>query len=195
MAGHHTRWENADPATHEAFGELVEILGTQAQEIGISATTERGLASARTVQSVELATYYGPLLDRAPDLVSKQLTQRIEEGRRVAGTAYVAALNAREAYNETIEEIMRDYGAILTPAAPGTAPKGLGSTGDPVSRTQNYQITTLPTNVRTHVSPVLSLVPGAGSWQIGLCAATGSNGTATTLNLNDYVSGWAQVTQ
>jgi Asp-tRNA(Asn)/Glu-tRNA(Gln) amidotransferase A subunit family amidase len=125
-------WGNADPATHEAFGELVELLGPQVQEVDISVTTERGLASARTVQSVELATYYGPVLDRAPELVSKQLTARIEDGRRVTGTAYVAALNAREDYNETIEEITRDYGAILTPAALGTAPEGFGSTGDPV---------------------------------------------------------------
>ena len=42
---------------------------------------------------------------------------------------------------------------------------------------------------------MISLVPGAGNWQFGLCAATVSNGTGATLNLNDFVSGWAQVTQ
>lgn len=68
-----------------------------------------------------------------------------------------------------------------------------GTTGDPLSRTQNYQIITLPTNVRTAVSPVTSLQPGAGTWEIGLCVATG-NGAASVLNLNDYVSGWAQIT-
>ncbi len=102
------------------------------QEISIENTTERGSAAARTVQSVELATNYGPLLDRAPELVSKMLTERIEEGRRIKGTDYLAALNARERYYETIEDILRDYGTLLTPAAPGPAPKGLGSTGNPV---------------------------------------------------------------
>ena len=47
--------------------------------------------------------------------------------------------------------------------------------------------------MRTHVSPVTSLLPGAGNWEIGLCVTTG-NGVAVTLNLNDYGSGWAQVT-
>ena len=60
-------------------------------------------------------------------------------------------------------------------------------------RTQNYQSINLQTNVTTQVSPVTRLKPGAGSWGIGLCVATG-NGIACTLNLNDCVSGWAQVT-
>ena len=57
-------------------------------------------------------------------------------------------------------------------------------------RTQNYQIINLQTNVTTQVSPVTSPKPGAGSWEIGLCVATG-NGIACTLNLNDCVSDWA----
>jgi Asp-tRNA(Asn)/Glu-tRNA(Gln) amidotransferase A subunit family amidase len=125
-------WKDADAATHEAFGELVEHLGGQVQEVSLDQTTERGSAAAKIVGSVELATYYGPLLDRAPDMISKQLTERIEEGRQVRGTDYVAALNARESFYKTVEDIIRDHGSILTPAALGPAPKGLGSTGNPV---------------------------------------------------------------
>jgi Asp-tRNA(Asn)/Glu-tRNA(Gln) amidotransferase A subunit family amidase len=125
-------WKDADAATHEAFGELVEHLGQRVHEVSIENTTELGSKAARIVQSVELASNYGPVLDRAPELVSAMLTGRIEEGRRVSGTEYLAALNARERYYETIEEVLRDYGTLLTAAAPGTAPKGLGSTGNPV---------------------------------------------------------------
>lgn len=125
-------WKSADAATQEAFGELVEHLGTRVQEVSMDNTTERGCTAARTVQSVELSLSYGALLDRAPELISKGLTERIEEGRRIKGTDYVTALNARELYYESLDEIFRDYGTILTPAAPGPAPKGLESTGDPV---------------------------------------------------------------
>jgi len=125
-------WKDADAATHAAFGELVEHLGTRVHEVSIDHTTERGSAAARTVQSVELASNYGPVLDRAPDLVSKMLAGRIEEGRRIKGTDYLAALNARATYYGAIEDILREYGTLLTPAAPGPAPKGLGSTGNPV---------------------------------------------------------------
>ncbi len=125
-------WKDADPVTHEAFGELVESLGGQVEEVVLDQTTERGIAAAMTVQRVELAFHFGPLLDRAPDLISKPLAGLIEEGRRTPGVDYVAALNARESFYASIEEVLMHHGTILTPAALGVAPKGLGSTGNPV---------------------------------------------------------------
>jgi Asp-tRNA(Asn)/Glu-tRNA(Gln) amidotransferase A subunit family amidase len=50
----------------------------------------------------------------------------------VTGVEYIAALNAREEYYATVEDLLLNYGTILTPAALGPAPKGLGSTGNPV---------------------------------------------------------------
>jgi Asp-tRNA(Asn)/Glu-tRNA(Gln) amidotransferase A subunit family amidase len=125
-------WKDADPATHEAFGELAEHLGGQIEEISLDQTTERGIAAAMTVQRVELAYHFGPLLDRAPDMISKPLAELIEEGRRTRGVDYVAALNAREAFWAGIEDVLMHHGTILTPAALGPAPNGLGSTGNPI---------------------------------------------------------------
>jgi Asp-tRNA(Asn)/Glu-tRNA(Gln) amidotransferase A subunit family amidase len=125
-------WHEADAATHEAFGELAEDLGGQATEIGLEHTTEDGYAAARIVQKVEMAVEFGPLLDRSPELLSDNLRQQLEDGRRVTGVEYIAALNAREKFYASVEEILRNYGTILTPAALGPAPKGLGSTGNPV---------------------------------------------------------------
>ena len=85
-----------------------------------------------TVQSVELAFHFGPLLDRAPEMISKPLAERIEEGRRVRGIDYVAALNARESFYAGSRRSLHQHGTILTPAAPGVAPKGLGTTGNAV---------------------------------------------------------------
>jgi Asp-tRNA(Asn)/Glu-tRNA(Gln) amidotransferase A subunit family amidase len=44
----------------------------------------------------------------------------------------VAALNAREAFLEGIDEILINHGTIQTPAALGPPPKGLGTTGNAV---------------------------------------------------------------
>ena len=125
-------WQDADPATHEAFGELAEHLGGQIEEISLDQTTDRGIAAAMTVQRVELAYHFGPLLDRAPDLISKPLAELIEEGRRTRGVDYVAGLNARESFYTAVEELLHQHGTILTPAALGVAPKGLDATGNPV---------------------------------------------------------------
>ena len=125
-------WKDADASTHAAFGELVEELGGQVAEISLDQTTERGYAAARQVQRVEMAVHFGPLLDRAPELLSEGLRLQLEEGRRVSGVEYIAALNAREHYYATVEELLISHGTILTPAALGPAPKGLGATGNPV---------------------------------------------------------------
>jgi Asp-tRNA(Asn)/Glu-tRNA(Gln) amidotransferase A subunit family amidase len=125
-------WGDAEAATREAFGELVELLGDKVEEISIDFTTERGIAAAKTVQNVELAHHYGPLLEQAPDLISKRLAGQIEEGRRVRGIDYFAALEARNELYATIDGLIMQHGQILTPAALGPAPKGLESTGNPV---------------------------------------------------------------
>ena len=125
-------WGDAEAATREAFGELVELLGDKVEEISIDFTTERGIAAAKTVQNVELAHHYGPLLEQAPDLISKRLAGQIEEGRRVCGIDYFAALEARNELYATIDGLIMQHGQILTPAALGPAPKGLESTGNPV---------------------------------------------------------------
>jgi Asp-tRNA(Asn)/Glu-tRNA(Gln) amidotransferase A subunit family amidase len=125
-------WAEADAATREAFGELVEVLGDKVEEISIDFTTERGIAAAKTVQNVELAHHYGPLLDAAPDLISPRLADQIEVGRRVTGIDYFAALDARNELYATVDGLIMQHGQILTPAALGPAPKGLESTGNPV---------------------------------------------------------------
>ncbi len=125
-------WAEADAATREAFGELVEVLGDKVEEISIDFTTERGIAAAKTVQNVELAHHYGPLLDAAPNLISPRLADQIEEGRRVTGIDYFAALDARNELYATVDGLIMQHGQILTPAALGPAPKGLESTGNPV---------------------------------------------------------------
>ncbi|RTL71712.1 MAG: amidase [Hyphomicrobiales bacterium] len=126
-------WSAADAATHEAFGELVEELGPgQVQEISVDHTTEAGVEAARIVNRVELAAIYGPILDKTPELLSKTVTGMIEDGRRISGAQYIDALNARARFQSAIDEILVGHGAILTPAALGVAPKGHGSTGNPV---------------------------------------------------------------
>jgi Asp-tRNA(Asn)/Glu-tRNA(Gln) amidotransferase A subunit family amidase len=125
-------WDNADAITREAFGELVEQLGSLVSEVSIDHTTAAGVEAARIVNRVELAAIFGPVLDRNPDLFGEKVVAMIEDGRRVSGVQYLDALNARYKYYETVEDILVNHGTILTPAALGVAPKGLETTGDPV---------------------------------------------------------------
>jgi Asp-tRNA(Asn)/Glu-tRNA(Gln) amidotransferase A subunit family amidase len=56
----------------------------------------------------------------------------MERGRRYTAVDYAAAVAAIPALNAALEPLFDEFDAILTPAAPGEAPQGLASTGNPI---------------------------------------------------------------
>jgi len=70
--------------------------------------------------------------DKGRKKLSEKLRSLIERGREVRAVDYQRAQRMIAPLNEALDDLfMQRYDAILTPAAPGTAPKGLKSTGDP----------------------------------------------------------------
>jgi Asp-tRNA(Asn)/Glu-tRNA(Gln) amidotransferase A subunit family amidase len=64
--------------------------------------------------------------------MSEQLRKQIDIGRTVTAFGYQHALKQIAPIHESFVELFEQrYDAILTPAAPSAAPKGLTSTGDP----------------------------------------------------------------
>ena len=114
-----------------AFANSLIRLGDSAREIEIPVLADV-IEWQRIVQLVENAQYYGPLMKSAPELLSDGLKARLEAGLAVAPQVYTAALAACEPAYRTVAAVLDDYDAILTPAATGPAPAGLGSTGSPV---------------------------------------------------------------
>jgi Asp-tRNA(Asn)/Glu-tRNA(Gln) amidotransferase A subunit family amidase len=66
------------------------------------------------------------------DRLSVSLRQQIERGRGIAAVDYRRALAAVAGIHQVFEDMLQSCDAILTPAATGTAPHGLESTGSPV---------------------------------------------------------------
>ena len=66
------------------------------------------------------------------NLLSAKLVAMIEEGRAIGSNAYMAALERADALRKQADVLLGDCDAWLMPAAPGAAPKGLESTGDPI---------------------------------------------------------------
>jgi Asp-tRNA(Asn)/Glu-tRNA(Gln) amidotransferase A subunit family amidase len=125
------RWGQVAPDAQEAFGELVERLGDRVEEVELF--EGEALDWHRTIMSAEVAVNLAREWEHGRDRLSPSLRARIEEGQQVTARDYLQAL-ARvptlvAGYTEMFEQ---RYDAILTPAAPGTAPAGLESTGDPM---------------------------------------------------------------
>jgi Asp-tRNA(Asn)/Glu-tRNA(Gln) amidotransferase A subunit family amidase len=125
-------WDQADAVTSDAFGELVEFLGEAAMEVELGESFERAIELHRTVVEVEMAHNLHRDYEKGGDKLSAPLRRIIERGRARLAIDYAAALAGIAPLNEGLNDLFNEYDAILTPAAPGEAPLGLESTGNPI---------------------------------------------------------------
>ena len=88
-----------------------------------------GATAHRRIMLAEIAHNLRHYYDRGADRLAEETRAAVEEGRRIAAADYLASLDWRETLYAGLEEVFERYDAILTPAAPGQAPKGLESTG------------------------------------------------------------------
>jgi Asp-tRNA(Asn)/Glu-tRNA(Gln) amidotransferase A subunit family amidase len=127
-------WEHADKTTQEAFAELVDAAG-DVSEVELGESFNRAIEMHRTVMEVEMAHNLHRDYEKGRDQLSASLRQIIERGRKRLATEYTGAVAAIQPLNQALDFVFDEYDAILTPAAPGEAPRGLESTGDPVFST------------------------------------------------------------
>ena len=125
-------WDRTDPDSKAAFGELVEELGDRVEEIELLPSAAQVWEWHAAVGGAEIALNLRHEWETGRDRLSAALCERIERGRAVSALDYQIARSRIAPLNESFLELFQQrYDAILTPAAFGTAPAGLESTGDP----------------------------------------------------------------
>jgi len=85
----------------------------------------------RTIMLFEAARNIGELQSRERAWLTPALNAALDEGRTIGADAYDAALSAREKAITFFTQWLEGFDAVLAPAAPGAAPRGLATTGDP----------------------------------------------------------------
>ncbi len=124
-------WDRAAPDTRAAFAELTEHLGDRVEEFTLPDSARQAWEWHRTIMEAELAASFEREYETGRDRLSATLVAQLERGRAVSALDYQRALARIPILNEGFEGVFRAFDAILTPAATGTAPIGLQSTGDP----------------------------------------------------------------
>jgi Asp-tRNA(Asn)/Glu-tRNA(Gln) amidotransferase A subunit family amidase len=125
-------WERADSDTKEGFAELAAHLDGQVEEVELFPSAIEAWELHQIIMSAEMALNLEHEYTVASEQLSEKLRQQIEHGRQVRAFEYQRALARIAPIHESFLELFQQrYDAILTPAAPGPAPKGLASTGDP----------------------------------------------------------------
>jgi Asp-tRNA(Asn)/Glu-tRNA(Gln) amidotransferase A subunit family amidase len=125
-------WEQAEPETQRGFQELVEALGERCTEVALPEIFGEWQGAHRALMQSGMARNLGPYYRKAKDQLSAPMRSIIEDGLEVTAVDYLAALDWREALNNGLDQLFERFDAIVTPAAPGEAPRGLEATGNPI---------------------------------------------------------------
>jgi amidase len=122
--------------------DMAAMIGNCAQRLSAAGAAVRDLTwpssfdalfdAHRTVQLYETARALAPELQYRRAELSPALAGFLEEGCRVDAAAYAAALACARAALDAIEPLFASADVLIAPAAPGAAPRGLASTGDPL---------------------------------------------------------------
>jgi Asp-tRNA(Asn)/Glu-tRNA(Gln) amidotransferase A subunit family amidase len=127
-------WPKASAAMGNAVetaARIAEAAGAKVTEVTLPPLLEDAWAAQFVVQDYEtfLATAFE--YDRHRDAIGKQLREQLDRAATITADAYDAARRIASRGRRVLADTMADHDVILTPSAPGAAPHGLGSTGDP----------------------------------------------------------------
>ena len=125
-------WEHAEEHTREAFAELTAHLAGNLVDLDLPGATAQAIEWHRVIMEAEMAANLGDEWERGREQLSASLRAQLARGRDVSALEYQHAVARIPAINAGFEEIFERCDAIVTPAAPGAAPLGLDSTGNPV---------------------------------------------------------------
>lgn len=128
-------WDRATPAQRERFDADIAVLreaGARIDHRELPARFGDAWKAHRTIMLSEAASGSRKVRATYRHLFSDFLNIALDEGDAITEVVYGAALELRA---ELIGEFSRflddDHDAVVTPPAPGEAPRGLEATGDP----------------------------------------------------------------
>jgi Asp-tRNA(Asn)/Glu-tRNA(Gln) amidotransferase A subunit family amidase len=124
-------WNQAQESTKDAMRELIKRLGENVDVVDLPANFDDAHEIHRQIMEADLAMNLAREYKDGEGLMSTALREMIERGQKVLATEYNTALARVGEFNEYVNAMFKQYDAILTPSAPGEAPKGLESTGNP----------------------------------------------------------------
>jgi Asp-tRNA(Asn)/Glu-tRNA(Gln) amidotransferase A subunit family amidase len=128
-------WPKASPAMQEAMENAARIAaaaGAKVAELQLAPIVEDAYEAQFAIQDYEniraLAFEYERHRDRLDPLLRTQLDRAVA----ISADEYDAARRLASRARQLLADAMAGYDVILTPSAPGAAPRGFATTGDPM---------------------------------------------------------------
>jgi Asp-tRNA(Asn)/Glu-tRNA(Gln) amidotransferase A subunit family amidase len=135
-------WSRLDTDARAAFDAFVAALGGHAEDVDLPFDAEAAVQVHRLIMEAEIAIAFADEYGRGRDQLSASLRGQIERGRATTPQRRSDAIACIPAWRAALDALFDRFDALVTPAALGTAPRGL-ATGDPLMCTL-WTLTGLP---------------------------------------------------
>jgi aspartyl-tRNA(Asn)/glutamyl-tRNA(Gln) amidotransferase subunit A len=144
-------YENATEEVRTLNDALVQKLaaaGFEVDEARLPGIFEIQQSILRTILRSETSSIHEALFAKHPEAYGPKLRMLVETGMLISAADYLRAKRLRRKYQREMGQLFENFDVLLTPAAPGTAPHGITTTGDPVMNgpwtLSDFPIMTLP---------------------------------------------------
>jgi aspartyl-tRNA(Asn)/glutamyl-tRNA(Gln) amidotransferase subunit A len=128
-------YENATAEARSLNDDLAVKLasaGFHVEDVRLPGIFEMHQPILRTILRSETASIHERLFAEHAEAYGPKLRALIETGMLVEAGDYVRAKRLRGRYQREMASLFDTFDVLMTPPAPGAAPAGIGSTGDPV---------------------------------------------------------------
>jgi len=122
-----------DTAAQDALDEAAAKLAAQAtiERVELPSVCDHAFAAQEVLMAVGAARAFEKEWEEQRGFMTVSFRDRIRTGLACSPALIAEAEMTRAACIAAVDAFLKDYDAILTPAAPGEAPRGLFFTGDP----------------------------------------------------------------
>jgi Asp-tRNA(Asn)/Glu-tRNA(Gln) amidotransferase A subunit family amidase len=125
-------WDRVAPDAQAAFQELMALLAGRIAPFELPPTAADAVDWHRTVMEADIAGSFVTEYEQGREHLSASLRGQIERGRTITAVDHRQALDRIPLLLAGLDNVFENFDAFVTPAALGTAPEGLQSTGDPL---------------------------------------------------------------
>jgi Asp-tRNA(Asn)/Glu-tRNA(Gln) amidotransferase A subunit family amidase len=128
-------WPQASAAMQravESAARSAAAAGARVVDLTLPPILEEAYAAQFVIQDYETFRSRTFEYDRHRDQLGEALRESLDAAAAITADTYDTARRTSRRARQVFADTMADYDVILTPSAPGAAPHGLGSTGNPM---------------------------------------------------------------
>jgi Asp-tRNA(Asn)/Glu-tRNA(Gln) amidotransferase A subunit family amidase len=128
-------WPKASPAMQQAVESAARIAaaaGAKVADLELSPIIEDAYEAQFTIQDYENIRALAFEYERHRDRIDPLLRTQLDRAAAISADEYDAARRLASRARQLLADAMANHDVVLTPSAPGAAPRGFATTGDPM---------------------------------------------------------------